>query len=68
MSVSEQWATLFVGDLSKSVYEQHLFDLFSKYGIVTHVEIKRDKLTLNNLGYGFVHFLVRLWIFLRKKG
>jgi hypothetical protein len=63
MSVNDQWATLFVGDLAKSVHEQHLYQLFAKYGTVSYVEIKRDKLTLNNLGYGFVHFLVCFEIF-----
>ena len=32
--------------------------MFSKHGEVVHVEIKIDKTTKNNLGFGFVGFKV----------
>ncbi|ETO09431.1 hypothetical protein RFI_27944 [Reticulomyxa filosa] len=50
--------SLFIGDLSRHISEDHMREMFSKFGNVEHVEIKRDKVTKNNLGYGFVTFKV----------
>lgn len=33
--------------------------LFSPFGTIVSIDIKRDKLTLNNLGYGFVSYSTR---------
>lgn len=50
---------LFIGDLARSVTSEQLRDLFSRHGEVVTVDIKKDKYTLNNLGYGFVAMRTR---------
>eukprot|EP00455_Lapot_gusevi_P034829 TRINITY_DN3853_c0_g1_i1.p1 TRINITY_DN3853_c0_g1~~TRINITY_DN3853_c0_g1_i1.p1 ORF type:complete len:832 (+),score=192.65 TRINITY_DN3853_c0_g1_i1:132-2627(+) len=50
---------VFVGDLSRSATEEILTEVFSKYGDVIEVDVKRDPVTHNNLGYGFVQFKSR---------
>lgn len=52
----EQSAVLFVGDLARGVTEPTLRAAFETCGEVVAVDIKRDKVTNNNLGYGFVQF------------
>ena len=52
-------AVLFVGDLARTINEDEMKDIFNQYGAVVHVDIKRDKVTGNNLGYGFVQFDTR---------
>lgn len=52
-------STLFVGDLARSVDEEQLVALFSQLGNVIGVDVKRDKITNNNLGYGFIQFASR---------
>jgi len=52
-------SSLFIGDLSRSVTEEMLRKEFEHLGDV-EVDIKRDKVTKNNLGYGFVKFRNRL--------
>eukprot|EP00468_Gymnochlora_sp_CCMP2014_P008231 CAMPEP_0167762284 /NCGR_PEP_ID=MMETSP0110_2-20121227/12678_1 /TAXON_ID=629695 /ORGANISM="Gymnochlora sp., Strain CCMP2014" /LENGTH=438 /DNA_ID=CAMNT_0007649133 /DNA_START=120 /DNA_END=1436 /DNA_ORIENTATION=- len=47
---------IFVGDLSRTVKEEDLRQVMEKYGSVVNVDIKRDRVTNNNLGYGFVQF------------
>jgi len=49
-------SSLFIGDLSRTVSEEMLMKIFSECGPVEGVDIKRDKVTKNNLGYGFVKF------------
>lgn len=55
----QQVSNLFIGDLSRTVTEEQLRNVFSKHGNVLSVDIKRDKRTHNNLGYGFVQFATR---------
>jgi len=50
---------LFIGDLPRQVTEDQLREAFCKYGEVVAAEVKRDKVTRNNLGYGFVQFRTR---------
>lgn len=50
---------LFVGDIARSVQESHLLAAFSKHGTVQAVDVKRDPVSHNNLGYGFVQFATR---------
>ncbi|ETO28118.1 hypothetical protein RFI_09014, partial [Reticulomyxa filosa] len=38
---------------------EQMAEIFSKFGAVENVDIKRDKVTKNNLGYGFVTFKSR---------
>jgi RNA recognition motif-containing protein len=45
---------LFVGDLSFFCAEKDLRDLFSNYGTVQRIEIKRGKATGDSLMHGFV--------------
>lgn len=52
-------ANLFVGDLARNATEEDIEKIFSRYGEVLNVDIKRDKVTHNNLGYGFVQFRSR---------
>lgn len=49
-------SVLFVGDLANDVSEQEIFDMFSPFGEIVYVEIKKDKITKNSLRYGFVQF------------
>jgi len=49
-------SSLFIGDLSRTVSEETLMKIFSECGPVEAVDIKRDKVTKNNLGYGFVKY------------
>eukprot|EP01036_Dinobryon_divergens_P053896 gene53896-72027_t len=42
---------LFIGDLSKDCIEDDLYKVFSQYGEVAEVQIKRSKMTKNPLGY-----------------
>lgn len=49
--------SLFVGDLSKFCTEANLESLFSTYGHVVEVKIKRNNTTGKTLSYGFVTFL-----------
>ena len=56
---SDDGTILFVGDLSRGVKEEELEALFARYGTLLAVDIKRDKLTHNNLGYGFVQLSSR---------
>jgi RNA recognition motif-containing protein len=51
---SDDGTVLFVGDLSRTVKEEELQALFAPYGQLLAVDIKRDKVTQQNLGYGFV--------------
>ena len=55
-------SSLFIGDLSRTVTEDMLMKLFQEHNChgVDSVDIKRDKVTKNNLGYGFVKFKDRM--------
>eukprot|EP01083_Nonionella_stella_P298957 1014541_1 len=53
-------SSLFVGDLARCVTEDQIRSAFSQCGKVENVDIKRDKITGNNLGYGFVQYHTRL--------
>jgi hypothetical protein len=48
--------TLFIGDLSLYCAEKDLFDLFSKYGALLTVRLKRNHNQQKNLSYGFVKY------------
>lgn len=58
---------LFIGDLSRTVKEEDLHLLFSPFGTVVAIDIKRDRLTLNNLGFAFVQFQSRAEAQVAKK-
>lgn len=45
---------LYVGNLSKDVTEVELQEFFSTYGKVVSVRIKRDSVTGEPWGYGFI--------------
>mmetsp|Transcript_17173 Transcript_17173/g.25428 ORF Transcript_17173/g.25428 Transcript_17173/m.25428 type:complete len:655 (-) Transcript_17173:221-2185(-) len=45
---------LFVGDLARGLTEEELEAAFSQFGGVMTVNIKRDRSTGKNLGYGFI--------------
>ncbi|ETO14469.1 splicing factor [Reticulomyxa filosa] len=63
-----QQRTLFVGDISRTMDESILIETFSRFGPLAMVDIKKDKYSGNNLGYGFVEFKVMcLKIFECKK-
>lgn len=49
--------SLFIGDLSKFCTEANLEGLFSSYGQVVDVKIKRNNTTGKTLSYGFVTFI-----------
>ncbi|TGM16903.1 RNA-binding protein, partial [Leptospira selangorensis] len=43
---------LSIGNLPQTLTDEALEKLLSAFGIVTHLQIKRDKLTKVSLGYG----------------
>jgi RNA recognition motif-containing protein len=45
---------LYVGNLNKDISEQELQEFFSSYGTVISVLIKKDSVTGEPWGYGFV--------------
>lgn len=47
---------LFVGDIPRAATEEMLLQVFGKFGDLVNIDIKKDKLTNNNLGYAFVHY------------
>lgn len=47
---------LFVGDIARSLTEEQIKSIFSPFGEVVSVEIKRDRVTRASLGYAFVQF------------
>ncbi|GJQ09173.1 hypothetical protein GpartN1_g964.t1 [Galdieria partita] len=49
--------SVFVGDLGGDINEDILLDVFSRFGKVTAVDLKRDKYTGELLGYAFVYFV-----------
>ena len=57
--IDDNSRVLFVGDLARTVSEDELRHVFNTVGTVTIVDIKRDKITHNNLGYGFIHYATR---------
>lgn len=54
--MSSDHRSLFIGNLSPFVGENHLIGLFSHYGPVQMIRIIRDKTTKESLCYGFVEF------------
>ncbi len=48
--------TLFVGDLSIYATKEDLVKVFSSFGTIQDVRIKRDDATGKNLSYGFIEF------------
>ncbi len=48
--------TLFVGDLSIYCSREDLENVFSRFGSIKDIRIKRDEETGKNLSYGFVEF------------
>jgi RNA recognition motif-containing protein len=46
--------SIFIGDISKEVSEDDLKDMFTAFGEVIDVVIKRSRTTNQSLGYGFV--------------
>lgn len=54
MNIDE--AKLFVGGISRETSEETLRNYFSKYGVVSHSLIAKDKITKFPRGFGFVVF------------
>jgi len=58
---------IFVGDLAKGISEETIEKAFAQYGDVSSVQIKRDKQTGKNLGYGFVRMSCKDEAFTAKR-
>lgn len=58
MSIPAQKRTLFLGDLPIYCVEENLEQLFSQYGEIYEIRLKRDPITNRNLSYGFVKYVV----------
>jgi len=54
-----QLCMLFIGDLARNVSEAQLHAAFGVHGEIVDIDVKRDKVTANNLGYGFIQFKTR---------
>lgn len=54
LASNQDSSSLFVGDLPRTIDENDILDIFSKYGTVIEVIVKRSKLNGLPLGYGFV--------------
>ena len=48
-----------ISGLNVGCLQEEVISLFSTFGEVVNVEVKRDRNSGNNLGYGFVEFLNR---------
>jgi len=48
--------SLYVGNLGPKVTQALLFEVFSSLGLVTSVKLITDKITQQNMGYGFVDY------------
>ena len=48
---------LYVGNLSKYVSDELLFNTFYKYGTIASVKVMKDALTKKSRGFGFVNFV-----------
>lgn len=49
--------TLFLGDLPIFCTEEDLYQLFSRFGDLYEVRLKRDQITNRSLSYGFIKFV-----------
>lgn len=49
--------SLFLGDLSLFSQEKEIEELFSPFGVILDIRIKRDKQNSRPLNYGFIDFL-----------
>ena len=48
--------SLFVGNLSKDVREEYLVEIFSVVGPIDSIEVVRDRVTRQSLGYAYITF------------
>ena len=48
---------LYIGELDESIYDEVLYDFFSKFGPIHFVRIMRDPSTGKSRGFGFVNFI-----------
>ncbi len=53
---TEEESTLFLGDLSVFCTEKDIRKLFSPFGIIESIRVKRGCSSKTNLSYGFIKF------------